>query len=75
MKPGSPGRKFLRYGLIGCGALMAMSAVVNMIAVAKLIEASEELSLGITRGEWYRTYGVLGAIGVGLIVAGFRVKS
>lgn len=74
VKPDSPARKFLRYGLIGLGALAVVSAVVNMIAVAQLIEASEEQALGITRGEWYRTYAVIGLIGAGLIVAGLRVK-
>jgi phosphosulfolactate phosphohydrolase-like enzyme len=74
VKPGSPGRKILRYGLIGAGAMAVLSALVNMISVAQLIEASEEESLGITRGEWYRTYAVIAVLGAGLIVGGFRVK-
>ena len=63
-------KKFLRFGLIGFGALTVASAVVNMIAAWQLIEAAEEQSLGITRNEFMLTYGVVLAVGVGLIVAG-----
>ena len=63
-------KKFLRFGLIGFGALTVVSAVVNLIAAWQLIEAAEEQSLGITRNEFMLTYGVVLAVGVGLIVAG-----
>ncbi|MCX6955052.1 MAG: hypothetical protein NTV51_23095 [Verrucomicrobia bacterium] len=63
-------RKFLRFGLIGFGALAVMSAVVNMIAAWQLIEAAEEQSLGITRGEFVAAYGVILLVGVAMVVAG-----
>ena len=63
-------KKFLRFGLIGFGALTVVSAVVNLIAAWQLIEAAEEQSLGITRNEFMLTFGVVLAVGVGLIVAG-----
>ncbi len=63
-------KKFLRFGLIGCGALAVVSAVVNLIAVVQLIDAAEEQSLGLTRRDFYLTYGVIAAFGLGLIAAG-----
>ena len=63
-------KKFLRFGLIGLGALTVASAVVNMIAAWQLIEAAEEQSLGITRNEFMLTYGVVLAVGVALVGAG-----
>jgi len=67
-------KKFLRFGLIGFGALAVMSAVVNMIAAWQLIEAAEEQSLGITRNEFVVSYGVILLIGVAMIVAGLCWK-
>lgn len=66
-------KKFLRFGLIGFGALAVMSAIVNAVAIHQLIDVAEEQSLGITRGEFYLTYGVVGLVGAGLIFAGFRL--
>jgi len=43
--------KAIRILLIGAGASIAVSAVINMIAAWQLIEAAEEQSLGITRQE------------------------
>lgn len=63
-------KNFLRFGLIGFGALTVASAVVNMIAAWQLIEAAEEQSLGITRNEFMLTYGVVLAVGVALVGAG-----
>ena len=70
VKPDPTFKKFLRFGLIGFGALTVASAVVNMIAAWQLIEVAEEQSLGITRHEFVVTYGVVLAVGVGLVVAG-----
>jgi hypothetical protein len=67
-------QKFLRLGLIGGGALMAISAVVNMVAAWQLIEAAEEQSLGITRNEFVGTYAVMLAIGASVMVVGWRWK-
>jgi len=65
-------RKFLRLGLIGCGALTMTSAFVNIIAASQLIDAAEEQSLGITRNEFVRTYGVMFAIGAAVVIVGWR---
>ena len=67
-------RKFLRIGLIGVGALAAMSAVVNIIGAWQLIDASAEESLGITRTEWVSSYVMILIVGAGMIYAGLRWK-
>ena len=60
-------KKFLRLGLIGLGAMTAMSAVVNILAAWQLIEPAEEQSLGITRNEFIVTYGVMLLAGATMI--------
>lgn len=58
--------KAIRILLIGSGATLAVSAIINTIAVWQLIETAEEQSLGITRGEilgWYA-----GALSAGLLM-------
>ena len=65
-------QKFLRLGLIGLGAMTAMSAVVNIVAAWQLIEPAEEQSLGITRNEFIVTYGVLLLAGATMIFFGLR---
>ncbi len=72
MKLDPTARKFLRLGLMGFGALMVISAVVNMIAACQLIDAAEEQSLGITRNEFVGTYAVILVTGAAIIVAGVR---
>ncbi len=64
--------QLLRFGLLGFGALMAISAVVNMIAACQLIEAAEEQSLGITRNEFVGTYAVMLASGAAVLVVAWR---
>ena len=65
---------FLRWSLIGCGALAAISSLVNIVGVWQLIDASAEESLGITRGEWIRSYAVMALVGAAMIVVGLRWK-
>ena len=65
-------KKFLRFSLIGGGALTVMSALVNIAAAWQLIEATEEQSLGITRNEFVGTYGVMLLIGALMIFFGAR---
>ena len=67
-------QKFLRFGLIGLGALAVLSAVVNIVAAWQLIDASTEESLGITRTEWVSTYVLILLVGVSVIYAGLRWK-
>jgi hypothetical protein len=66
--------KILRFGLIGCGALAAMSGIVNIAAAWQLIDPSAEASLGITRNELIGTYAALVAVGAAMIFGGFRLK-
>lgn len=63
--------RFLRFAVIGVGAMTLTSAVINIIAAIKLIEPSDEASLGVTKGEvvgWF-----IGPLffGIALIVLGF----
>ncbi len=64
--------KLLRFGLTGLGALTVVSALVNIIATWQLIDAAEEQSLGITRGEFVGTYAVIFLVGAGMIFFGLR---
>lgn len=66
-------KKFLRFGLVGFGALTIMSALVGMISAWQLIEAAEEQSLGITRGEFVGTYAVTLLVGATMVWLGFRL--
>lgn len=68
-------RKFLRIGLIGCGAATVMSAAVSIYATYQLIEPADAESLGITRGEFVRTYVVLLVIGAAMAIVGWRMKN
>ena len=65
-------RKFFCFGLMGCGALAVMSAVVNIVGAWKLIDASTEESLGITRNEIAGTYAVIALVGAVMIYLGLR---
>jgi len=65
-------RKFLRLGLIGLGAVTVVSSVVNIVATWNLIEAAEEQSLGISRGEFVLTYAAMLPVGAAMIYFGLR---
>jgi hypothetical protein len=67
-------KKILRIGLIGCGAMAVMSALVNIVATWQLIDPSSEESLGVTRNELVGTYAVILLVGAALICAGLRWK-
>jgi hypothetical protein len=67
-------KKILRIGLIGCGAMAVMSAIVNIVATWQLIDPSSEESLGVTRNELVGTYAVILLVGAALIYAGLRWK-
>jgi hypothetical protein len=43
--------RLLRFALVATGAITLTSAIVNIIAAVRLIEPSDEASLGVTRGE------------------------
>ncbi len=58
--------KAIRILLIGSGATLTVSAVINLVAAWQLIDAAEEQSLGIIRQEilgWYT-----GALVAGLLL-------
>jgi K+-sensing histidine kinase KdpD len=67
-------RTFLRFGLIGVGAMTVISSLVNIVATWNLIEVAEEQSLGISRNEFTVTYGVTLLIGVVISHLGYRLK-
>ncbi len=64
--------KLLRFGLTGLGTLTVVSALVNIIATWQLIDAAEEQSIGITRGEFVGTYAVIFFVGAAMIFFGLR---
>ena len=67
-------RKALRLGLIGAGSIAIVSAVVNIFTTWKLMEPTDEESLGITRNEITLWFATLIVIGVALIYLGVRQK-
>jgi|GEM_PF-2259313 len=67
-------RKALRLGLIGAGSIAIVSAVVNIFTTWKLMEPTDEESLGITRNEITLWFAALIVIGVALIYLGVRQK-
>lgn len=71
----SPGRKLLRVALIGLGASLTASAVVNGLAAWQLIEADDEKSLGLTRGEVLSWYACLLAAGLLLTIVGISMPT
>ncbi len=52
-----------------------MSAAVSIYATYQLIEPADAESLGITRGEFVRTYVVLLVIGAAMAIVGWRMKN
>lgn len=71
----SPGRKLLRIALIGLGASLTVSAVVNGLAAWQLIEPDDEKSLGLTRSEVLGWYAFVFAAGLLLLALGLSLRS
>jgi hypothetical protein len=67
-------KKLFGYGLIGTGALTAMSGVVNMIAAYQLIDDADAASLGVSRNEFIITYAGFLIVGAAMIFLGWRLK-
>lgn len=67
-------KKLLGFGLIGTGALAAMSGVVNIVGAYQLIDQADAESLGVSRNELVGTYAVILLIGVALVFFGWRLK-
>lgn len=67
-------RRLIGFGLIGTGALAAMSGVVNIIAAWQLIDPADAASLGVSRNEFVFTYAGFLLAGAALIFFGWRLK-
>ena len=65
-------KKFLRFGLTGVGATTAISAIMSIVSVYKLVEPSDEQTVGLTPGDFVGFYAVLLAGGLGLMFLGLR---
>ena len=66
--------KFLRFGLIGCGAMSVVSAIVGIIGAYQLIEPSDEQSVGVTPFDFAGFYLVMLLGGLGMIWFGLRQR-
>lgn len=69
--------RLLRVFLVGTGAMTIVMAVVNIVAAVRLIEPSDEASLGITRNEiigWYAGPVVFGFILVWIGLRSWKTK-
>lgn len=76
MSPRSPFlAQAIRYGLISAGASALISGGINLFAAFRLIDASAEQSLGITRREIIGWCCALVVAGVLLLVLGLRRKT
>ena len=64
--------KLLRYFLVGIGALTLVTAVIEIVASVKLLEASDAESLGMSRNFVITMNALQGAIGIVLIYVGLR---
>ena len=58
--------------LVGFGATLVVSAIVNIMGARELIGASEEAMSGITRAEIIRSFVASGLFGALLIYFGLR---
>ena len=67
-------RRLIGFGLIGTGALAAMSGVVNIVAAWQLIDPGDAASLGVSRNEFVVTYAGFLLVGATLIFFGWRLK-
>ena len=67
-------RRFIGFGLIGTGALTAMSGVINIIAAYQLIDEADAASLGVSRNEFVGTYAGFLLVGAVMIFFGWRLK-
>jgi hypothetical protein len=67
-------RKILRFGLIGSGAMMIVSAVTGIYSAYALIEPSDKEAVGLTPGDFVGFYAVMLLLGAGLVVIGLRFK-
>ena len=72
MALGPRAKKFLRLGLVGCGALAIISAAVNIAGAYALIDKAAEQSLGLTRNDIVLPYAIAGAVGIVLVGLGLR---
>lgn len=68
-------RRLLRMSVIGLGASLVAGAVVNMVAIDRLFDASVEHQLGITRAEMRHFYYALGGVGLALIGVGALIPA
>jgi hypothetical protein len=64
--------KAVSYVLIGFGATLIISGVVNIVAAWQLIEPAEEQSLGVTRQQIVGWFSLLLVAGLTLVVLGVR---
>jgi hypothetical protein len=67
-------KKILGFGLIGTGALAAMSGVVNIVGAYQLIDEADAASLGVSRQELVITYAGILLVGAALVFFGWRLK-
>lgn len=74
MSGGRGPSKGFRFVLTGIGALVIISALVNIVSAGMLIEPSDEQSLGITRTEIFAQYGAGLLVGTTLLWLGVRRK-
>jgi hypothetical protein len=65
----------MRVALIGLGASLTVSAVVNGLAAWQLIGPDDEKSLGLTRGEVLGWYACLLAAGLLLAALGIAMRT
>jgi hypothetical protein len=63
---------FLRFMLIALGATAVLSAVVSIMAVVRLLEPSDEESMGLSRNFLLVEYAVQLLAGLAMLFIGFR---
>ena len=72
MTVASTKRRVVSFLLIGGGATVVLSATLNLVSAWILLEPSDEVALGISRGEVWRWFGA--SLAAGLLMVGWGVR-
>ena len=65
-------RWLVSFLLVGGGATLVLSATLNLVGAWILLEPSDEVALGISRGEVWRWFGA--SLAAGLLMIGWGVR-
>lgn len=65
-------RRIVSFLLLGGGATLVLSATLNLVSAWIFLEPTDEVALGISRGEVWRWFGA--SLAAGLLMIGWGVR-